>query len=67
MIQSYVSRFRNALGTQAREPGRRDGLLTSAGESYLLQMRTEQLDAGVRRLGRAGAETGGGRGCGGGV
>jgi DNA-binding SARP family transcriptional activator/tetratricopeptide (TPR) repeat protein len=45
MIQSYVSRLRDALGTQTREPGRRDGLLTSAGESYLLQLRAEQLDA----------------------
>jgi DNA-binding SARP family transcriptional activator len=45
MIQSYVSRLRDALGTEAREPGRRDGLLTSVGESYLLQLRAEQLDA----------------------
>jgi DNA-binding SARP family transcriptional activator len=47
MIQSYVSRLRDALGpgAGARAPGRRDDLLVSVGESYLLRLGAEQLDA----------------------
>ncbi len=44
MIQSHVSRLRHALGPEAREPARRDGLLTSLGESYLLRPGSGQLD-----------------------
>ena len=46
MIQSYVSRLRDALGPGggSREPGQRHELLVSLGESYLLRLRAEQLD-----------------------
>jgi DNA-binding SARP family transcriptional activator/tetratricopeptide (TPR) repeat protein len=47
MIQSYVSRLRDAFGPGGaeREGARRDELLVSVGESYQLQVRAEQLDA----------------------
>jgi DNA-binding SARP family transcriptional activator len=46
MIQSHVSRLRDALGADrgSREPGQRHELLVSLGESYLLRLRAEQLD-----------------------